>query len=160
MEIDSCSRFDQFTGTQKQAGNSLWPSASDALKNERKEEYNGFTSSWLPPKLVVAGEEEKMIDNRSKFSIFFSIFEKFNLHFISGFESATMHTPEVEESEIDEYSPTIDKSVKQGNSGKFFPPEAVLKLNKWFEAHKNLPYPTPDEKAILAAETGLLTKQV
>jgi len=52
------------------------------------------------------------------------------------------------------------RSIERGSGGKAFSPDAVSKLMKWFEAHINLPYPTADEKAILAAETGLLVKQV
>jgi hypothetical protein len=41
-----------------------------------------------------------------------------------------------------------------------YSPATVSILQKWFDEHKHHPYPTADEKAVLAVETGQTVVQV
>jgi hypothetical protein len=41
-----------------------------------------------------------------------------------------------------------------------YSPATVTILQKWFDEHKLHPYPTADEKAVLAVETGQTVVQV
>jgi hypothetical protein len=41
-----------------------------------------------------------------------------------------------------------------------FSPAAVAVLKSWLDDHKNYPYPSSDEKDILARKTGLDVKQI
>eukprot|EP00730_Choanoeca_flexa_P006072 TRINITY_DN12078_c0_g1_i16.p4 TRINITY_DN12078_c0_g1~~TRINITY_DN12078_c0_g1_i16.p4 ORF type:complete len:152 (+),score=13.50 TRINITY_DN12078_c0_g1_i16:361-816(+) len=49
---------------------------------------------------------------------------------------------------------------KLKDRSKKLPATAVAALQKWFEANTGDPYLTPDERAELAAQTGLTEKQV
>ena len=58
-------------------------------------------------------------------------------------------------------APRREVSTNQGNRYQsIFSTETIDLLRQWFEDHKNHPYPTADEKAVLAVETGLTVQQV